>query len=46
MNNGTLLLLSLVGSVVFIVVATTRWKLHPFLALLAPLIRKGLLPRA
>ncbi len=41
MNNGTLLLLSLVGSVVFIVVATTRWKLHPFLALLFAALAVG-----
>jgi GntP family gluconate:H+ symporter len=41
MNNGTLLLLSLVGSVIFIVVATTRWKLHPFLALLFAALAVG-----
>ena len=41
MNNGLLLLLSLVGSVIFIVVATTRWKLHPFLALLFAALAVG-----
>ena len=41
MNNGLPLLLSLVGSVIFIVVATTRWKLHPFLALLFAALAVG-----
>lgn len=41
MSNGALLLFSLVASVVFIVVATTRWKLHPFLALLFAALAVG-----
>jgi GntP family gluconate:H+ symporter len=43
MNEATLLLVALVGAIAFIVVATTRWKMHPFLALLLAALAVGLL---
>jgi len=42
MSREVTLLLSLVAGVAFIVVATTRWKLHPFLALLLAALGVGL----
>lgn len=40
--SGPLLLVVLLGGIVFIVVATTRFKLHPFLALIATAYAMGL----
>lgn len=41
MSSGFALLGTLVASVAFIVIATTRWKLHPFLALLFAALAVG-----
>lgn len=42
MSPGAPLVAAIVAAVVFIVVATTRWKLHPFLALLLAALGVGL----
>jgi GntP family gluconate:H+ symporter len=42
MSKETVLLVALVLGVAFIVVATTRWKMHPFLALLLVALGVGL----